>query len=150
MALGNRGPVRFAGDGTLHPGILEAYWRCGFYIFENVLGQDELADIEVDLKDVLDRLPTERNAPFDAQGRPALTSGLTAPTLFLVETLGDPFGGTDLANGRHPVKMTEPRAASDAPDEVVYLILGVLQFSVACLCVSGHPDMLAGGRGHQW
>jgi hypothetical protein len=56
--------------------------------------------------------------------------------------LGDPFGGTELANGRHPVKMHEPKAAADAPKEVVYLILGSLQFSEACLRVYGHPDLL--------
>ena len=32
-ALGNRGPIRFLDDGGLHPDILDAYWRCGFYIF---------------------------------------------------------------------------------------------------------------------
>src|SRR5690349_17542630 len=42
-AIGNRGPIRFAADGKLHPDILEAYWRCGFYVFEGVLGPAELA-----------------------------------------------------------------------------------------------------------
>ena len=36
-ALGNRGPVRFDADGRVHPDILDAYQRCGFYIFEGVL-----------------------------------------------------------------------------------------------------------------
>jgi hypothetical protein len=57
--------------------------------------------------------------------------------------LGDPFGGTTLANGRHPVKMYEPKAAAGAPKEVVYLILGSLQFSDAALRVYGHPQLLA-------
>ena len=38
--------------------------------------------------------------------------------------------------------MTEPAPAADAPDEIVYLILGSLQFSTACLRVYGHPDLL--------
>ncbi|HZD26511.1 MAG TPA: phytanoyl-CoA dioxygenase family protein [Alphaproteobacteria bacterium] len=142
-ALGNRGPIRFNADGTLHDDILEAYWRCGFYIFEGVLGADELADIEADLHDIMARLPVERGAEVDAQGRPALALGCKAPTLFWSKPLGDPFGGTDLANGRHPVKMTEPIPAADAPREVVYLILGSLQFSEACLRVYGHPELLA-------
>ena len=141
-SLGNRGPVRYASDGRLHPDILDAYWRFGFYIFEGVFDTEECADIEADLHDILDRLPVSREAHVDAHGRPALASGCTAPTLFWSKPLGDPFGGTDLANGRHPVKMTEPQAAPDAPDEVVYLILGLLQFSEASLCLSGHPDML--------
>src|ERR1700754_600345 len=70
--LGNRGPVRFTVPGALHPDILEAYWRCGFYVFEGVLKPDELADIERDLHDILDRLPAERGAPLHANGKAAL------------------------------------------------------------------------------
>ena len=44
MALGNRGPVRYGPDGKLHKDILDAYWRCGFYVFEGVLPQVELDD----------------------------------------------------------------------------------------------------------
>jgi hypothetical protein len=143
MTLGNRGPIRFTADGAVHPDILEAYWRCGFYVFEGVLKADELADIEADVHDILDRLPVEKGATVDAKGRPALGVGLKAPTLFWAKPLGDPFGGTSLAGGRHPVKMFEPKAAADAPKEVVYLILGSLQFSEAALRVYGHPQLLA-------
>src|SRR4051794_30249712 len=126
--LGNRGPIRYTADGRIHPDIVDAYWRVGFYVFEGVLKPDELADVEADIKNILDRLPAEKGATVDAKGRPAITAGLKAPTLFWSKPLGDPFGGTDLANGRHPVKMFEPKAAEDAPKEVVYLILGSLQF----------------------
>ena len=143
LALGNRGPIRFTADGALHPEIVAAYWRCGFYVFENVLQADELADIERDLGDILERLPVERGAALDAKGRPALGADCTAPTLLWSKPLGDPFGGTTLASGRHPVKMYEPRAAAGAPKEVVYLILGSLQFSEAALRVYGHPQLLA-------
>ncbi len=60
----------------------------------------------------------------------------------LVKTSGNPFGDTDLATGRHPVKMSEPTPAANAPGEVVYLILGLLQFSDASLRINDHPDML--------
>ncbi|WP_119420588.1 phytanoyl-CoA dioxygenase family protein [Desertibaculum subflavum] len=143
FALGNRGPIRLTADGKIHPDILDAYWRCGFYVFEGVLKPDELADIEADFKDILDRLPAEKGSPVDAKGRPALAAGCKAPTLFWSKPLGDPFGGTDAAAGRHPVKMFEPKAAAGAPKEVVYLILGSLQFSEAALRVYGHPDLLA-------
>ncbi|HQT77009.1 MAG TPA: phytanoyl-CoA dioxygenase family protein [Rhodopila sp.] len=143
QTLGNRGPIRFTPDGAVHPDILEAYWRCGFYIFEGVLKADELADIEADIRDILDRLPAEKGCPVDAKGRPALGADLKAPTLFWSKPLADPFGGTNLAAGRHPVKMFEPKAAADAPKEIVYLILGSLQFSEAALRVYGHPELLA-------
>ena len=142
-ALGNRGPIRLGADGKIHPEILEAYWRCGFYVFEGVLGAAELADLDTDLKDILDRLPAERGAALDAKGRPALTAANTANTLFWSRPLGDPFGGTALANGRHPVKMFEPTPDAAAPKEVVYLILGSLQFSDAALRLYAHPDLLA-------
>jgi Phytanoyl-CoA dioxygenase (PhyH) len=142
FGLGNRGPIRFTADGALHPDILEAYWRCGFYVFEGVFGGEELADIEADFRDILDRLPAGKDSLSDAKGRPALGVGMKAPSLFWSKPLGDPFGGTKLAGGRHPVKMFEPVAAADAPKEVVYLILGSLQFSEAALRVYGHPQLL--------
>jgi len=144
FSLGNRGPIRYGPDGRIHWDILDAYWRCGFYVFEGVLPADELADIERDLRDnVLDRLPVRSDATVDARGRPAIGVGHQAPTLFWSKPLADPFGGTALAGGRHPVKMHEPKAATDAPEEIVYLILGPLQFSEAHLRVYGHPDLLA-------
>ena len=143
FALGNRGPIRFTADGKIHPDILDAYWRCGFYVFENVLQPAELKDIEADLHDIMDRLPVEKGAALDAKGRPALGADMTAPSLFWARPLSDPFGGTSLAGGRHPVKMYEPKAAEDAPKEVVYSILGTLQFSEAHLRVYGHPGLLA-------
>lgn len=108
MSLGNRGPVRYDEDGNLHPEILDAYWRCGFYVFEGVVGQEELNDIEADLKDILDRLPSEKGSPVDAKGRPALTVDCTAPTLFWSKPLADPFGGTELATGAIPSRWSSP------------------------------------------
>lgn len=143
IALGNRGPIRFTADGALAPDILAAYRRTGFYVFEGVLRADELRDLEADVHGILDRLPVRKGAALDARGRPALGADCTAPTLNWSKPLGDPLGGTDLANGRHQVKMHEPTAAAGAPDEVVYLILGSLQFSDAALRVYGHPRLLA-------
>ncbi len=143
FALGNRGPIRFTADGGLHPDIVEAYWRCGFYVFEGVLKAEELADIEAGFRELLNRLPSEKGSLIDKHGRPALAADCKAPTLFWSKPLADPFGGTELANGRHPVKMFEPKAAADAPKEVVYLILGSLQFLEAHLRVYGHPQLLA-------
>lgn len=140
--LGNRGPIRFVGDGALHPDIVEAYWRYGFYVFEGVFGPEELADIEADLVDFRSRLPTHRGAETDAQGRPAIGTGITARTVQWGKTLADPYGGTKASHGRHPVKMHEPRADDDAPEEVVFVVLGSLQFSDACLRAYGHPGLL--------
>tara|TARA_Y100000588_G_C14226430_1_gene913360 strand:+ start:463 stop:1569 length:1107 start_codon:yes stop_codon:yes gene_type:complete len=142
MKLGNRGPIEFESDGQLSAEIRAAYSEIGFYVFENVLDSNELDDLEKDLFSILERLPVKRGALLDKNGQPAIGANCKAPTLFWSKPLGDPFGGTKLANGRHPVKMTEPTPSGDAPDEVVYLILGSLQFSEACMRTYGHPELL--------
>ena len=141
--LGNRGPVRYDRNGNLHEEILTAYWQCGFYIFEGIFDPEELSEIETDVFNIIDRLPVKKGSPVDKKGRPALGVNCQAPTLFWSKPLGDPFGGTDLANGRHPVKMFEPTPLQESPEEIVYLILGSLQFSEACLRAYGHPDLLS-------
>src|SRR5262245_8885761 len=116
MRLGNRGPIRFDRDGRLEPAILEAYARCGFYIFETLLGAAELNDIERDVAEILARAPITKGAKVDSQGRPALSSDCEASNLSWVKPLSDPFGGTSFANGRHPARMIEPTPPKDAPE----------------------------------
>lgn len=142
MSLGNRGPVRFKPDGCLADDISASYSKNGFYIFEGVIDDEELADLRSDVDLVLDRLPRHKGAKVDREGNPALALSCKAPTLFWSKPLGDPLGGTSLANGRHPVKMTEPTPADGDTDEIVFVILGSLQFSPACLRLYGHPDLL--------
>ena len=143
LALGNRGPIRFDGAGDLDRGIREAYARCGFYIFEGVLADEELRDLERDVTHMLERAPVTRGAKVDGNGRAALSVDCKARNLSWVRPLSDPMGGTDAAHGRHPVKMTELEPSKDAPEYVLQLVLGSLQFSDACLRVYGHPDLLA-------
>ena len=142
-ALGNRGPIRFDANGNLDPAIVEAYSRCGFYVFEGVVSREELDDIERDVAELLERAPVTRGAKVDRHGRPALGADCTAPNWSFVRPLSDPIGGTKHAHGRHPAKMFEPTAPSDAPEYVVQLVLGSLQFSDACLRLYGHPELLA-------
>jgi len=141
--LGNRGPIRFNADGSLAEEILDAYWRCGFYVFTGVLGREELDDLAADVADMWSRVPASKGSAVDAQGRPALGADCRAPTVQWARPLSDPLGGTSKANGRHPARMIEPVPPPDAPAHVVQLILGSLQFSDACLRVYGHPQLLA-------
>jgi hypothetical protein len=141
--LGNRGPIRFDEAGRLHSSILDAYERTGFYIFEGVLGQDELDDIERDVAEILERAPTTKGSSTDRGGRPALGADGRSHNFGWTKPLADPYGGTNAANGRHPAKMFEPRPPDDAPEYVLQVVLGSLQFSEACLRVYGHPQLLA-------
>ena len=142
LSLDNRGPIRFDSDGQLDATIREAYSRHGFYVFEGVLSQEELTDLETDLASMRDRFPTGPESAVDRAGRPALGADNKALTLLWSKPLGDPLGGTELANGRHEVKMFEPEAEGDAPAAAPFLLLGSLQFSDACLRTYAHPELL--------
>ncbi len=143
LAMDNRGPARFDENGRLVTEILDSYWRHGFYIFENVLKAEELGDMEADVAELLERAPVTLDAKLDRHGRPALGADCKARTVNMVKPLSDPLGGTDANQGRHPAKMVEPTAPAGAPDYVLQLLLGPLQFSDAHLRLYGHPVLLA-------
>ena len=112
-ALHNRGPIRMGADGKLHRDILDAYWKLGFYVFEGVIGAEELADLRADIDRLLDRAPATSEFEYDAHGRPAFGREFTRPSYRFAKPLSDPLGGTSKHKGRHPVKMREgmPTAA---------------------------------------
>lgn len=141
--LGNRGPIRFNDDGTLDQDILDAYWRCGFYVLEGALSAEELDDLRADMDQAFERAPYTKDAAVDAQGQPALGSDLARPTFRFAKPLSDPYGGTDLVSGRHPAKMSEPAPPADAPDYVINSIGSPLQIMDSCLRLYGHPQLLA-------
>ncbi|MDE2989209.1 MAG: hypothetical protein OXT70_14350, partial [Chloroflexota bacterium] len=66
--IGNRGPIRLIDGGRLHPDILEAYWRHGFYVFEGLIDGDEVAELRRDASEMLERAPVAPDAAVDAQG----------------------------------------------------------------------------------
>ena len=82
LALGNRGPITFTNAGALSPDILEAYWRTGFYLFENVMRDEDIADIKADVDAIRSRYPVCKGALLDATGRPAVGAECAAPNLY--------------------------------------------------------------------
>ena len=143
LELGNRGPIRFSSDGQLASEIAEAYERCGFYVFENVVGKDELRECRSEVNELLQRAPwPHRDSKTDRQGREALGLDLAINPWIMTKPLSDPVGGTSQNNGRHPVRMYEPEPAADAPVHVPYLVMGCLQLLPSFLRISGHPDIL--------
>lgn len=142
LGLGNRGPLRFGEDGALDPAIVASFAEYGFYVFEGVIGAAELAELEADYLDILDRAPPAPGDTIDGHGRTALGLGLSIPAFIWSKPLSDPSGGTDQARGRAPVKMFEPTPAAGLPEQVVQTILGPLQHSDAFLRLYGHPGLL--------
>jgi ectoine hydroxylase-related dioxygenase (phytanoyl-CoA dioxygenase family) len=140
-ALQNRGPIRFTPEGELAPDIIEAYRTFGFYVFERVVDDAELAELKTEFHAIVDRLPTGRESPVDHLGRPAIGVGLPLSPFHWSKPLGDPFGGAG-GLARSPVKMIEGTPTASLPDEVVFIIRGPLQFSDAALRAYGHPGLL--------
>ena len=142
LALDTRGPIEFDASGKLAQHIQDAYSTYGFYVFTGVLTEEECEDIEADMVALKASFPVAPDSTVDAEGRPALGSDSLTPHLVWSKPLGDPLGGTQLANGRHQIKMFEPEAAADTPLASPFILLGSLRFSDACLRTYGHPELL--------
>ena len=141
-ALGNRGPIRVGTDGKLAPAILDSYWTHGFYVFQGVVGPEELRELRADIDAVLSRAPVAPDATVDRDGRPASIDGIIKPPYRWARPLSDPVGGTTANNGRHPAAMLQPDPGEDAPAWTVELLDGNLHLSDACLRLYGHPGLL--------
>jgi hypothetical protein len=141
-ALGNRGPIKVGADGKLLPEILDSYWANGFYVFQGVVGPEELAELRTDIDAVLSRAPVAPDAKVDYAGRPVREHGIVKPPYRWARPLSDPVGGTDANNGRHPAEMLQPKPDAAAPDWTVELLDGNLHLSDACLRLYGHPGLL--------
>lgn len=142
-ALGNRGPIKLGADGKLAADILEAYWKHGFYVFEKVVGADELAELRRDVDRVLEHAPVNPEADTDRNGRPSFGREFKKSPFRFAKPLSDPLGGTTKNKGRHPVKMLGPKPTKDAPEWTVQLLDGNLQLMDSCLRLYGHPGLLA-------
>jgi hypothetical protein len=146
-ALGNRGPIRFDANGKLDRSILDSYWTHGFYVFEGVVGPEELAELRADVDAVLARAPVEPGATLDRHGRPAFGHGIIKPPYRWAKPLSDPVGGTDKNNGRHPVAMLQPSLGEGAPAWTVELLDGNLHLMDTALRLYGHPGLLGVAAG---
>ena len=75
LNLGNRGPMRFDNKGRLDQGILDAYFRTGFYVFTEVISEDEVAELKNEFDQVLDNAPVSDDDAVDTNGRPVKFNG---------------------------------------------------------------------------
>jgi hypothetical protein len=144
--IGNRGPLRLADDGALHPDIQAAYQRHGYYIFEGVIDPTEVEALRVDAQNMLARAPVGPDAKVDAQGRPALGLDYARLPYRFTRPLADPWGGTQLLGGRHPAQMSQPKPDEGAPEHVVFLMYSMCQSMPAGLRLYGHPKLLAAAQ----
>jgi ectoine hydroxylase-related dioxygenase (phytanoyl-CoA dioxygenase family) len=141
--INNRGPLRLTDDGALHPDIVAAYWRHGYYIFEGVIDAAEIGELRTDAQSMVDRAPTGPESKVDSQGRPALGIDFARLPYRFTKPLADPWGGTQLLGGRHPAQMAQPVADADAPEYVVFLMYAMCQAMPSGLRLYGHSGLLA-------
>jgi len=142
LALGNRGPLRFNADGSIHDDIIEAYWKYGFYVLEGVVGNEELEELRSDFAHVLDHAPAAPGSAVDNKGRPAINAPFERVNFQFAKPLSDPMGGTGAANGRYQVKMAELTPDAAAPAQTILQINGNLQLMDSCLRLYGQPHLL--------
>lgn len=142
-AMGVRGPLELDESGQLSPSILAAYRTHGFFIFENVVSEEEIAELRAATEDVIDRAPTRPGSAVDSWGRPAIGQDHAINPFMLTSPLSDPWGGTTKLAGRHPTQMSQPVAEADAPDYIVHLIFGMCSLMPEALRLYGHPGLLA-------
>ena len=105
LALDNRSAIRFDEEGRLDPFILQSYSNNGFYIFEGIIKEKELQEIEKDLTNLLDHAPVTKGARMTQQGGQSFNSACRLQEITWVKPLSDEAGGTSKSHGRHPVKM---------------------------------------------
>jgi ectoine hydroxylase-related dioxygenase (phytanoyl-CoA dioxygenase family) len=141
--LGNRGPIKFDAEGKLAPEIIEAYRRTGFYVFEGLVQADEISLLQEEMESLLERAPIDNGATVDLRGRPAFGQEFARSVYTLIRPLSDPWGGTDVLNGRHPTQMTQPTPDTAAPDMVVFAMEGMCQIMESGLRLYGHPALLS-------
>jgi len=94
--VGCPGPLRFDADHRLHPDILRDFAASGFYIFEDVVDSDEVAELRDAVEDTIQRAPSPPDSDTDAQGRPALGIDYPVKPYVFIKPLSDPWGGTQL------------------------------------------------------
>ena len=141
-AMSNRSPLELDEQGNISQDILDEYWEQGFYVFENVIDSQEMAELRAEFNELLQRVPRDSSADTDCRDRP-LEFDETERKLFrFAKPLSDPYGGTDVTNSRYQVKLTEPPLPDDAPAEVLLQIGGILQFLDSALRIYGHPKLL--------
>ena len=143
VKLGNRGPIAFDRSGNLSEHILDAYWETGFYVFEGLVEIEEIKLLRAEMADLLDRAPIDNGSKVDGKGRAAFGQEFARPVYQLVKPLSDPWGGTELLNGRHPIQMSQPRPKEGLPEKVGFIMSGMWQTMESGLRLYGHPDLLA-------
>jgi len=143
LKLGNRGPVRFSANGTLSAEIIEAYENTGFYVFEDLVEAKEIKELQVQIQDLFERAPVDKQTYLDSKGRPAFGKEFKRNPYSFIRPLSDPWGGTDLLGGRHQTKMDEPIPDTQAPAKTIFLMHGMCQIMEEGLRLYGHKDLLS-------
>ena len=140
--LPNRGLLRFDERGQVDAEILASYRKYGFYIFEGVVSQEEISELRDSVDSLLRQAPTSPDSEFNSHGEKALGSEFRIPSFKFAKPLSDPYGGTDVANGRYEAKMSEPTPKGDAPSQTIFFVSGPCQLSDEFLRHYGNPGLL--------
>jgi hypothetical protein len=110
LELGNRGPVRLDANGNLAPDIVDAYHRCGFYVFTGVLSSNEVAELETEFDELLGNAPIAKDEQVDRHGRPVRFPGyysMSSDDLFGQKGVDEVLARPVIGLVSHPLMMMD-------------------------------------------
>ncbi len=119
-ALGNRGPMRFDAAGRLAQDILDAYYRCGFYVFTGVLDQAEVEILTAEFDEILDNAPVSLDATIDRHGQPA-----RFPGYYSMSEQKDPAQPAKVGLVSHPLMMMDSALRVYAHPDILKMVASV-------------------------
>ena len=138
LALPNRGPLSFDADGRVPQHVLDAFEALGFYVFEGVIGQAELSELQDDFHECIDGLDAAKQ-----RGEETFESPSGVPIAVSSFGYRTPLSDNSNPEGRSPVPMQDYAPPADAPEQICSGASYYLRFSEPGVRLYGHPGLLA-------
>ena len=129
--IGNRSSLRLDPDGTMDPRIVRAYQAQGYYVFENIVSPDEVAELVKEFDEVLENAPIKEGGTTDRHGHPCRFPGYVKLTPPLSKVI---------AGARGRVLAGEEVRPGD--EQVVTMLSHPLMFMDSAVRLYGHPKIL--------
>ena len=137
LSTPNRGPLALDANGRVPPAITDAFEQFGFYVFENLLGTDELQELQDDMQGVI-------QAATDAH-RSGLEDFIHNDIQIKTSSFGftTPLSDNSSPTGRSPSPMKAYEPPAGAPEKVCRGASYYMRFSEPGIRLYGHPLLLA-------
>ncbi len=131
LEIGNRGPLRLDPDGKMDPQIVRAYQAQGYYVFEDMVSPEEVAELVKEFDEVLENAPIKEGGTTDRHGHPCRFPGY-------VKLTDPPSMASAGARGR----VLTGEEARPGEEQVVTMLSHPLMYMDSAVRLYGHPKIL--------